>query len=91
MPKRIDFSKRFDKQFKKSPLEIKIAFKKRLKLFIQDPLGPQLRNHPLRGVLQDHKSINITGDWRALYSEFKGKEEVIIIFEMLGKHSQLYR
>lgn len=39
IPKRIDFSKRFDKQFRKSPLEIKIAFKKRIKLFIQDPLS----------------------------------------------------
>jgi len=91
MPKRIDFSKRFDKQFKKSPLEIKIAFKKRLTLFIQDSLDPQLRNHPLRGILQGYKSINITGDWRALYSEFKEKEKIIIVFEMLGKHSQLYR
>ena len=91
MPKRIDFSKRFDKQFKKSPLEIKIAFRKRIKLFIQDPLYPQLRNHPLRGTLQGYNSINITGDWRALYSEFKRGNEIIIVFEMLGKHSQLYK
>lgn len=91
MPKRIDFSKKFDKQFKKSPLEIKIAFKKRIKIFIQNPLDPQLRNHPLRGILQSYKSINITGDWRALYSEFKEKEEIVIIFEMLGKHSKLYK
>jgi len=90
-PKRIDFSKRFDKQFKKSPLEIKIAFRKRIKLFIQDPLDPQLRNHQLRGVLQGYKSINITGDWRALYSELKRGNEIIIVFEMLGKHSQLYK
>ncbi len=90
-PKRIDFSKRFDRQFKKSPLEIKIAFRKRIKLFIQNPFDPQLRNHPLKGVLQGYKSINITGDWRALYSELKEKEEIIIVFEMLGKHSQLYR
>jgi len=91
MPKRIDFSKRFDKQFKKSPLEIKIAFKKRIKLFLHDPLDPQLRSHPLKGVLQGYKSINITGDWRALYSEFKERGETIIIFEMLGTHSQLYK
>lgn len=91
MPKRIDFSKRFDKQFKKSPLEIKIAFKKRIKLFMQDPLDLQLRNYQLRGVLQGYRSLNITGDWRALYSEFEEGEGRVIVFEMLGKHSQLYK
>ncbi|GAI64559.1 unnamed protein product, partial [marine sediment metagenome] len=35
-----------------------------------------------------YRSINITGDWRALYSK---PDKDIIIFEALGIHSQLYR
>lgn len=88
---KIRFGRKFNKQYDKADKKIKDSFDKKIKLFIQDPLDPQLRNHPLKGVLQGYKSINITGDWRALYSELKEREEIIIIFEMLGKHSQLYK
>lgn len=87
----IRFGRKFNKQYDKTDKKIKDSFDKKIKLFIQNPLNPQLRNHPLKGVLQGYRSINITGDWRALYSEFKEGEEIIIVFEMLGKHSQLYK
>lgn len=83
----INYSKRFDKQLKKAPLEIKIKFKNRRQLFIEDPFHPQLNNHLLSGKLKGFRSINITGDWRAIYSEYKNS----IVFEMLGTHSQLYK
>ncbi|HBQ51065.1 hypothetical protein A3B42_03610 [Candidatus Daviesbacteria bacterium RIFCSPLOWO2_01_FULL_38_10] len=90
-PPRIDYSNKFDKQLKKAPLEIKIAFKQRLSLFLEDPAHPQLKNHKLTGQLSDYKSINITGDWRAIYSESEDESgEKIIIFEVLGTHSELY-
>lgn len=89
--KSIDFSRRFDKQLKKAPLEIKIAFRKRFALFLKDPFHPLLRNHALTGQLSGYRSINITGDWRAIYSEhFEGIESVIT-FEVFGTHSQLYK
>lgn len=83
----INYSKKFEKQLKKAPLEIKIAFRNRRELFIQDPFHPQLNNHQLTGKFKGSRSINITGDWRAIYSEFNDS----IIFEMLGTHSQLYK
>lgn len=86
-PGRIDFSKRFDKQLKKSPLEIKISFKQRLAIFSKNPLNTKLNNHSLTGKLREYRSINITGDWRALYSQ----KNDLVIFEMLGTHSQLYK
>ncbi len=88
---RIDFSGPFDKQLKKAPLNIKIAFKKRLTIFIKDPFNSRLRNHQLTGKLKNYRSINITGDWRALYSSNKINKENVIIFEALGTHSQLYK
>jgi mRNA-degrading endonuclease YafQ of YafQ-DinJ toxin-antitoxin module len=38
-----------------------------------------------------YRSINVTGDWRALYSEQQQNGKEIIVFEMLGTHSQLYQ
>lgn len=86
-PGRIDYSKTFDKQLKKAPLSIKISFRQRLELFITNPFHPQLNNHSLTGKYKSYRSINITGDWRAIYSE----NSDVIIFELLGTHSQLYR
>lgn len=84
---RIDYSRGFDKKLKKAPLSIKIAFRQGLALFINDPFHPQLNNHALTGKFKRYRSINITGDWRAIYS----KEKDVIIFELLGTHSQLYK
>lgn len=89
---RIDYSKGFDKQLKKAPLEIKIAFRKKFALFLENPFHPQLNNHSLTGKLKDFRSINITGDWRAIYSEQNSSgDALVVIFEMLGTHSQLYK
>lgn len=89
--KRIDYSRKFLKQLKKSPLEIKIAFRKRLELFLQDPFHPQLNNHALTGKFSGYRSINVTGDWRAIFSEFEGESGKVVIFEIVGTHGQLYK
>ena len=88
---RIDYTNTFLKQLKKAPLEIKKSFKKRLVFFLKDEFYPILRNHELTGTLESYRSINITGDWRALYTEHSLGNKRVIIFEMLGTHSQLYR
>lgn len=88
---RIDYSKTFDKQLRKSPLKIKKAFRNRLELFLKQPFHPILNNHPLKGNLLGYRSINITGDWRALYSERSENRSKVIIFEIIGTHSQLYK
>ena len=88
----VRYSRKFVKQYEKTDARIRKAFEKRLKIFLKNPLSLQLRNHPLKGTLSGYRSINITGDWRALYSEIKDKEgEKTIIFEAIGRHSQLYK
>ena len=92
--KRIDYSRKFLKQLKKSPLEIKIAFRKRLGLFIQNPHHPLFNNHSLKGQYSGDRSINLTGDWRAIFSQQQQQEEddrLVTIFEVIGTHSQLYK
>ena len=83
----IRFSAKFQKQYSKTSAKIKKAFDKRLVLFRKDPANPLLRDHRLSGTHRNYKSINITGDRRALYSQ----EEDTITFEMIGTHSQLYK
>ncbi len=88
---KIRYTKRFAKQYDKANLKIQTVFKEKVKLFIKNPSNPLLRNHPLKGTLSGYKSINITGDWRALYTEGKQDDNIIITFEMIGTHSQLYK
>ena len=88
---RIDYSRSFIKQLKKAPLTIKIAFKNRLNLFLKNPFNPLLNNHLLKGKYSYSRSINITGDWRAIYSETLENKEKVTIFLALGTHSQLYK
>jgi len=85
--RKVDFSTRFLKQHNKAPIETKRAWLKRFKLFNQNAFHPQLNNHQLSGKFKGYRSINITGDWRAIYSQGDGS----IIFEILGTHNQLYK
>ena len=83
---RIEFAPLFNKQRKAAPLEIKKAFQDTLALFIVEPDHPSLRNHPLKDKFAGVRSIDVSGDWRALYR----RERKRIIFVELGTHDQLY-
>lgn len=83
----IKFNASFRKQYNKVDSKIKKAFSKRLELFQQNPHHPLLRNHLLTGNYKNYRSINITGDWRAIYIEQKSSFE----FVSIGTHSQLYK
>lgn len=88
---RVRFSKRFSKGYNKADQKIKNAFEKRLALFLKDQFNPQLNNHALTGKYLGYRSINITGDWRAIYSVRRIGKEDLVIFEVIGSHSRLYK
>ncbi len=85
---RIEYSKKFIKEFKKCPPKIKIAFKNRLKIFINNPRNSILNNHKLSGKLRKYRSININANWRAIFQEIT--KEKSIYFVAIGTHSKLY-
>ncbi len=58
----------------------------RISCFGDNPLHPTLRNHALRGKYKAYRSIDITGDIRALYVQ-NGND---VVFDVVGTHSQLY-
>jgi len=84
----IEYSKKFIKEFKKCPLKIKVTFKNRLKIFIDNPHNPILNNHKLSGKLKKYRSININADWRVIFQEMI--KEKTVYFVAIGTHSKLY-
>jgi mRNA interferase RelE/StbE len=83
----IQYTPKFKKQYKKLSSNLRNQFDERLKLFVEDPTDPVLRTHPLKGSYSGYWSMNISGDLRALYLR-KGDE--LVIFALIGTHSQLY-
>ena len=84
----IEYSKKFVKEFRKCPSKIKTAFKNKLKIFVKNQFDPVLNNHSLSGKLKKYKSININGNWRAIFQEIKEKD--VMYFVAIGTHSKLY-
>lgn len=82
------FSTKFRKQYRKSEQVIQDSFNKRLEIFIKNQTDVRLNNHSLVGNFRGCRSININGDWRAIFSIV---DEGTIVFELMGTHSQLYR
>ena len=84
---RVGFHRRFAKSFKRCPAQVQEQFKKRFRLFLADPNHPLLSNHALDGEWKNHRSINITGDYRALYKHLDGET---VEFFLIDTHSNLY-
>jgi addiction module RelE/StbE family toxin len=82
----ISYSKGFIKQAKKLNPETRKRLLERVAIFSDNPLHSVLRNHQLKGKYKEYRSIDVTGDIRALYLQ----KENEAIFDMVGTHSQLY-
>ncbi len=84
---KIQFHKNFEKQYKRLRKREQRKTQERLELFLENPFDSRLRNHSLKGKYADYRSINITGDLRAIY-KFLSEEECI--FVVIDNHSNLY-
>lgn len=82
----------FRGMYKKSDVRVRNQFNKNLEIFIKNPFDPQLNNHSLRKEWTGYKSINITADFRAIFKEVVLEDgEVLVYFEALGTHKDLYK
>lgn len=81
------FSRRFEKQREKLTKSIKHKLSERLRLFAQIPFDPLLENHSLHGVYAGCRSINITGDYRAIYYH---ENPDIVRFIAVDTHHNLF-
>jgi len=82
----ISFHREFTKRFKKLSVQQKRKFKERVALFAEDPFDPTLNNHALRGTYRGYRSINVTGDLRAIYKSDGDNA----LFVAIDSHSNLY-
>ena len=83
----IDFGKKFRKQYEKLPTKSQDRFDEKLKLFLKDAYSRELNNHALHGKYDGCRSINITGDLRAIYEVRREGLRFLII----DTHSNLYK
>ena len=83
---RITYTKNFIKQSKKLSPSVRSKLVERIELFSSNPFESQLRDHQLKGKYKQYRSIDVTGDFRALYL-LQGNE---VIFDIVGSHAQLY-
>ncbi|MEK7560609.1 MAG: type II toxin-antitoxin system mRNA interferase toxin, RelE/StbE family [Patescibacteria group bacterium] len=83
----IIFHRHFEKRYAKISSAQQKQVKERLSIFARNPFDAVLQNHSLHGKYQGYRSINISGDWRAVY---KFREDGAMIFVDLGTHSELY-
>jgi addiction module RelE/StbE family toxin len=85
---KIEYSQKFLKKLKKGPEKIKEFFYERLELFEIDKNNPLLNIHSLSGKYKGCESINITGNWRAIFISEDNYKKVTFYF--IGTHSKLY-
>ena len=80
------FHSRFDKMAAKLPPKVKEKMIERITRFSKDPLDYSLRNHALHTPYKGSFSIDITGDYRAIYYVV---DDHTAVFTHIGTHSQL--
>ena len=87
---KVRYSPGFIKILKKTDVRTRKHFKQQIILFSQNPSNPLLHSHPLRDRWKGYRSINITSDWRAIYTKKVEGDEIVAYFVILGTHKDLY-
>lgn len=83
---KVFFHKSFEKQYQKLPAKIKSKFSQRLMLLMDSQDHPLLRVYELKGAKKPLLSMNVTADYRALFTY----ENNTFVFYETGTHSELY-
>ena len=81
------FHKKFDKRFAKMSASIQKKAVGRIQLFQTNPFDKTLNNHALTGRWTGYRSIDVTGDYRAIYLPVNDN---LAKFYTVDTHSNLY-
>ena len=82
------YHKNFKKSYKKLSVKVIQKVNERILLFLEDPFNSQLNNHSLSGKYNGYRSINISGDLRAIYKLLNIN---LAHFIKIDTHSNLYK
>ena len=83
---RIDLHRSFLKEFKKLPTKVRHNFIERKNLFLNNHFHPLLNNLSVDRRFPGCRSINVTGDYRAIFKEMGDT----VLFMHIDTHSELY-
>ncbi len=83
---KIYLHRRFYKNYAKLSPKLQQKFKERRNLFLLDEFNVVLNNHVLTGRWSGYRSINITGDIRAIFK----RDAESALFVAIDSHSNLY-
>ena len=77
----------FEKMYIKLPKTLQEQFKGRRDLFVTNPFHPLLNNHSLHEPYAGCRSINVTGNYRAI---FYHESDDAVRFIEIGTHHELF-
>lgn len=83
----IFYWKKFLKQYKKLPPNIKTLAEEKEQIFLQDPFDPRLKTHKLSGRLDGWLAFSINHDYRII---FDLQNSHTARFYMIGTH-EIYK
>ena len=72
---KINYHKKFAKEFEKLPFSIKLKLISLEKTFLEDPFGDAIYIKKLKGKLSSFFSFRVTRDYRVIF-RFTSKDEV---------------
>jgi len=87
----LQYSRKFLKHFNKrivSNNKLSAQFNRKIKIFVQNPKNPSLKNHQLKGIKQHLHSFSIAKNFRVIYQQINKNH---ILFIDIGTHDQVYR
>lgn len=79
-------TKKFEREYKKLPLKVKIKAESKENLFRKNPFSTNLKTHKLSGELEDLWSFSVDHRHRIIF-EFIGD---VVYFHSIGTHD-IYR
>jgi addiction module RelE/StbE family toxin len=86
----IQYKKKFVKNFDKLSSKLQSKTIANIKIFQKNPFDRVLDNHALTWEYAGCRSINITGDYRAIFKDLSSWKYEFVEFINVWTHSQLY-
>ena len=77
----------FDKKYLKLSRKLRERFKERRDIFLANPYEPILNNHGLHEPYAGCRSINVTGDYRAIFHHERSN---VVRFIDIDTHHNLF-
>lgn len=85
----IRFHANFKKRFKKLSPSFREKTLFAIKKFEENPFDHTLKNHPLRGKLEDKRAFSVSGDMRIIFEEYENHLLVLVLD--IGTHNPVYK